>query len=89
MSSKAYDRFGRELSEGDLVVQLTQGTIIWRVTRAAPSLSAQAPAGMVELELIAVSASGVPGGQPLGDLVRIRDAADMDARPIAPPSFES
>lgn len=72
----AYDRLGRILASGDLVVLLNQGTILWRVQETKPNLNPAAPPGLVELSLVAVFAQGVPGGTPIGDIVRVRSAGE-------------
>lgn len=77
LKTQAYDRFGRVLQAGDLVILLEKGPIVWRVQEVRPVLSPQAPPGVVEISLVAIFATGAPGGTPIGDLIKVRDAGEM------------
>lgn len=78
----AYDRFGRMIHSGDLVVMLNQGTIMWRVQETKPVMAPNAPPGMVEVSLVAVFVQGVPGGTPLSDLVLVRSSEGAQTQPV-------
>jgi hypothetical protein len=86
--ARSFDRFGRELQVGDIVL-LTAGAksdIQWRVAKIGPSLHPQAPAGMLELHLIATLATGVEGGKTIADLIKVRDASELPSE--APTAVE-
>ena len=78
-STAAYDRFGRRIQTGDLLILLNQGTILWRVKGTAPVLSPQAPPGMVAVQLVAIFEQGVQGGAPIPDFVVAR-SVEPDAK---------
>lgn len=76
LNTRAYDRFGRELQEGDAVVLLGKDVIVWRLSYVKPILDSTAPPGLMEMGLHAVFVSGVPGGQKLGDIIKVLDASE-------------
>lgn len=81
LRTKAYDRFQRPLQEGDVVLLLGKGDIFWRVQKVAPSMHPSAPAGMVELSLVAVFVTGVQGGEAIPDLIKVRDVSEVQQPP--------
>lgn len=76
-STKLYDRFRHEIHEGDLVHLLGRSDVMWRVQKCAPALAPNAPPGMVELQLVAVFALGLPGGQPITDMVKVQGVEEL------------
>lgn len=81
-STKLYDRFQKEVKDGDVVYLLGRTDIMWRVQKVAPSLQPGAPPGLVELHLVAVFAMGLPGGTPVTDMIKVRDAEDLKQPPV-------
>lgn len=77
VTTRAYDRFGRELQEGDAVVLMGSDVIVWRISYVKPVLDAKAPPGLVEIGMQAVFVNGVPGGQKLGDIIKVRDVGEF------------
>ena len=76
--TSAYDRFGREIREGDVIHLIGKGDLFWRVAKVSPVLTPQAPPGMVEIHLTAAFITGVPGGQPIGDVIKCVDAQEAE-----------
>lgn len=82
--AKLYDRNGRELGVGDVVHLLNKSDIFWRVQSVTPVLDPKAPAGLIELQLVAVFLTGVPGGRPITDVLKTRDASENQTGPAGP-----
>jgi hypothetical protein len=72
----AYDEWGRAIGVGDYVILAQHGAVMWRVVQTRPVMNPQAPAGIVELTLTAVTALGIAGGQPQPGLIKVRDAGE-------------
>lgn len=68
----AKDRAGRDLQVGDTVYLINTQGIDFRVQEVKPVLDPGAPAGLVQITFVAVFITGVPGGQPLGDVILLR-----------------
>jgi len=77
VQTEAYDRHGRQLQPGDVVHIIGKGDIMWRVQGVKPILAPDAPKGLVEISLIAVFMTGVPGGTPIADLLKVKDASEF------------
>jgi len=76
-SLSAYDRSGREINAGDAVYVIGKQDIIWRVIHVKPLLGKDAPPGAVEIAMQAILLSGVQGGAPLGDIIKVRDVSEF------------
>jgi hypothetical protein len=75
--SQTYDRFGRPLQEGDIIHLLGKLDIMWRVVSVKPILNPKAPPGTIEIQLHAVFVTGVPGGQLVTDVIKVKDASEF------------
>lgn len=73
-TTQVYDRFAHPIQEGDVVHLLGKVDIMWRVQAVKPALGLAAPAGTVELQLVAIIHTGVPGGRPIADMLKVQDA---------------
>lgn len=71
-----YDQFGRQIGVGDFVILEQHGAVIWRVTNTKPVMRPDAPPGLVELTMAAVTQLVLQGGAPLPGLVKVRDASE-------------
>lgn len=68
------DRFGRRVKSGDVVHLIGKLDIMWKVVGVKPILDAKAPPGLVEISLVTRFVTAVPGGTPVMDLIKVRDA---------------
>jgi len=75
--TEAYDRNGRLLQPGDVVHIIGKGDIMWRMQSVKPVLAPNAPKGLVEISMVAVFMTGVPGGTPIADLLKVKDASEF------------
>ena len=73
---EVYDRYGRQIGTGDIVSLPALGQVLWRVTSTRPVLHKDAPPGVMELSLVAVLVEGVAGGQPVAEILKVRDALE-------------
>jgi hypothetical protein len=80
-----YDRFGRQIGAGDLVMLPMTGDIMWRVTETKPIMDPKAPPGLVQMTLAAVMIEGVQGGVPQPALVKLRDRSEFKDAPAGEP----
>lgn len=72
-----YDRFMHEVQEGDIVFLLGKQDIFWRIAKIAPVLRPDAPMGTMEVSLVAMFLTGVPGATPIMDMLKVRSAAEV------------
>lgn len=70
---------------GDVIHVLNKADIMWRLQKVAPVLDPKAPAGLVELHMVAVFVTGVQGGMPISDVIKTRDASEQPAVQPAQP----
>lgn len=73
----AFDRFGRELQAGDAVYLIGKQDAMWRMSEVTPVLEPGAPAGLVRLTFTSLFSTAVPGGVPVMDVIKIRDAEEF------------
>lgn len=87
-TTELYDRNGRPLQSGDVVHLIGKLDIMWKVVHVRPVLDKDAPPGLVELALQAVVVQGLPGGQPIPMIIKVRDAGEFVhvATPDPPPT---
>lgn len=76
MTTEAYDQFGRQIGIGDFLILEAHGAVVWRVTNTRPVLATNAPPGLVEITLAAVTRVGVQGGAPMAGFIKVRDALE-------------
>ena len=88
VAAQIYDRFGREIGVGDILLVSTEQIRFWQVQEVRPALEPGIPAGMVHLVLTAVFASAVKGGQAIGDLVKVQDVGERSQAQVATPDAE-
>lgn len=50
--------------------------IVWRVHEVRPLLNPDAPPGLVELIMTAAFITALPGGTPISDLIKVKDASE-------------
>lgn len=74
---EAYDRMGRQIQQGDLVILPHVGDIMWRVTETKPLLDPRVQPGTLQMTLAAVMVEAFPGGVPLPGVIKIRDASEF------------
>lgn len=79
----AYDRMGREIGPGDVVHILGKTDVMWKVTGVRPVLDKDAPPGLVEISLASAFLTGVQGGHPIPDLLKVFDAQEATAPKVA------
>lgn len=75
------DRYGRVVQSGDVVHLIAKQDIMWKVVHVKPILDAKAPPGLVEIALVASFVTGVPGGMPVADMIKVRDASEFAPPP--------
>lgn len=81
-----YDHFMREVQEGDIVFLPGKQDTFWRISKIAPVLRPDAPPGLMEVTLVAAFVTGLPGGAPIMDMIRLRTRAEVEGSlPAAPP----
>ena len=83
---EVYDRFGRLIQKGDLVLLIEKRDIFWKVVEVKPILDPtlidpRAQAKPVQITLVTSFATVVPGGTPIGDLLQLVNAASMPQDP--------
>lgn len=76
-SGHTYDRFHREITEGDHVYILGKGDVFWKVLRVRALLDPTAPPGAIEIVFSTQVASVVPGGQAISDVIKCLDAQQI------------
>jgi hypothetical protein len=84
--TKAYDRFGRELASGSGFYWTGKVDTVWEMVEVKPIMHPGAPAGLVEIHVMASVRLAVPGGKPLLDIFRVltpeQAKALQDGRPL-------
>jgi hypothetical protein len=75
--TEAYDCSGRLLQVGDVVHLVGKHDVMWRVSSVRPILDARVPPGTVELSLTTAFVTGIPGGRPIADVLKIIDAGEI------------
>jgi len=82
---KLYDKFQREVGVGDAVMVLGKDDVTWRVANITLQLprNANDPPAHLKVTLAAVFINGVPGGIPVGDMIKVRDVSELPPDPNA------
>jgi len=80
---KLYDRFSREVVPGDAVMLFNKWDTAWRIANIELVLPThpQDPPAHLKVTLAAVFINAVPGGTPMGDMVKVMDASELQADP--------
>lgn len=74
-----YDRHARVIGEGDVVHILGKGDVFWRIQDLTLQMprSTQDPPMHLRVTMTAVIITGLPGGQPIQDIIKVKDASEM------------
>lgn len=80
--TELYDRFGRVISRGDLVIVPGDDQTIWQVMQVGPDLTPRAdgPQGitMIKIVLAATRVNLAPGGVPQVALIKVADFTETE-----------
>lgn len=82
MNQGPKDAFGRTLHEGDEVILVTRGPIVFRVAQITPVLDPNAPRGLHHLHLASMATLTVKGGAAHGEFIRVQTAEEAGPSPI-------
>jgi hypothetical protein len=84
-----FDRYGRLIQPGDAVMLLMPQDTVWRVASVKEVSDPRMPPGTVELTFTAVFTTGVQGGVPITDLLKVADVTEFTGPQGPMPGVES